>query len=217
MLSDDGKDLLNKVIDQILIKSRYSVFSKETIKSIFVEVSNRNPALYHKVLEIKNPARSKLFKRFVSLIKSKLYKKSAMYVKTDGHISLEERGDFPAFVVQFLKENKVQSIIDLGCGLNPLSFPFDLFDLKSYLAYDLNSAVVNKINDFLKDNRLFGKVKAVQLDFVRHLEELPKSDAALLFKVLDLIEEKGHKLAEKVILQLRVKYLIISFPLKTLS
>ncbi len=208
--------VLSEVFNVLAKRKRYSSFSKETIESVFFDVVRKNPKLYEKVLNVKNLERSKVFKEFVSLIKAKLYKKSVMYVKDKGtHISSLERGSLPDFVIEFLREHKIKRIIDLGCGLNPIYFPFNEIKVNYYFACDLREDIVSAVNDFFLKNQINGE--AVQMDFLAKLDELPKANVAFLFKVLDLIEDKGHKHAEELIVSLAVKHLIVSFPLKTLS
>ncbi len=47
--------------------------------------------------------------------------------------------------------------------------------------------------------------------------KLPKADVCFMFKFLDPLEEKGHKLSEEIIKSLDCKYIVVSFSTKTIS
>lgn len=211
----DKETIFKHVLMNLSNKPRYNAFDEEIIKSIFEELISKNPKLFNKVMQVKNLDRSKYFKQFLSLAKTKLYKKSAMYFRGEKHLSITERQMFPQTVVDFLKEHNVRKVLDLGCGLTPVIFPFDEINIESYLAFDLNKQVVERVNLFFKEKKYNGA--AEQKDFVKYLDDLPETDVVFLFKVLDLIEDKGHKLAETIVKKLKAKYLIVSFPLNTLS
>lgn len=211
----DRETIFKQVLQSLSNKPRYNVFDEEVIGSVFEEVVSKNEILFNKVMQAKNLERSKYFKQFLSLIKTKLYKKSAMYFRGETHLSITERQMFPQTVVDFLKEHNVRKVLDLGCGLTPLIFPFDEINIESYLAFDLNKQVVERVNLFFKEKKYNGV--AEQKDFMKYLDDLPETDVVFLFKVLDLIEDKGHKLAETIVKKLKAKYLIVSFPLRTLS
>lgn len=129
------------------------------------------------------------------------------------HLSTSERLSFYPHLINLFKKLKIKSILDLGCGLNPLA----LADKKiKYFASDINSVELSIISGFFKKNKVDGETFVCDL---RKIEayELPETDITLIFKVLDIIENKGHKLAEKVLLSLKSKYALISFPTKKLS
>jgi 16S rRNA (guanine(1405)-N(7))-methyltransferase len=111
-----------------------------------------------------------------------------------------------------------KSILDLGCGLNPLSYKY--MKIKpAYCAIDISSNITNVVNDFFSKNKIRGKALIMNLREIRTKKlPLPKADVCFMFKLLDSIEiEKGHKLAEQLIKSVSCKWLAISFSTKTLS
>lgn len=110
------------------------------------------------------------------------------------------------------------TILDLGCGINPLSYKY-LKITPRYLAYDVNAVVIGIVDDFFKKKKINGKAGLINLREARKKKlKLPKADICFLFKVLDSVElEKGHKLAEKLIRQIQSKWIAASFSTRTLS
>ncbi len=104
-----------------------------------------------------------------------------------------------------------KSLLDLGCGFNPLSFKFMDLDNVKYYAFDISKPDL----DFLKLHIDFLDTKSVNLLSVK---KLPKTDVCFMFKLLNHIDlSKHHKESEKLLNKVRSKWLIISFPLKTMS
>lgn len=111
-------------------------------------------------------------------------------------------------------------IIDLGCGMNPASvFYMHLgLDTIKYYASELSE----KDCDFLQKyfNAMKIKGKAVPIDLKKpnllsnlEIEEIGvrEADVCFLFKVLDTIEKKGHKLAEELVKTIKAKWIAASF------
>lgn len=129
------------------------------------------------------------------------------------HLSTAERLSFYPNIRALFKELKISSVLDLGCGLNPIALASNKI---KYFASDINSGELAIISNFFKENKIDGETFVCDL---RKIEayELPKTNITLLFKVLDIIENKGHKLAEKIILSLKSKYILASFATRKLS
>ena len=139
--------------------------------------------------------------------------------------STDERvEDYPEIYKKiFAITNKPGSIIDLGCGINPVSFVYmDLPINTEYLAYDINDRDEVFLNEFFSLEKINGKANILDTSKVDNIKSLPNSDLCFMFKFLDPIEKaygKGHKLAEEIIVELRkkVKFIVISFSKLTVS
>ncbi len=144
--------------------------------------------------------------------------------------SLERLGQYAYFYEELFKIIKIpSSIVDIGCGLNPLSLPYTKLNPNdiSYSAYDINEIDLNILKEYFelikKDysgfSYLIGILDAAD---IKSISSLPVADVCFMFKVLDPIEKsfgKGHKLAESIIRTTLEKYdyMVISFSTKTLS
>ena len=110
---------------------------------------------------------------------------------------------------------KPKKILDLACGLNPLSIPYMNLKNIDYTATELSKEDCKLLKDFFKIRKIKGK--AIQQDLTKVKTIKGKYDICFLFKVFDSIETKGHKLAEHLIKIIPSKYIIASFPTKTIS
>jgi len=119
------------------------------------------------------------------------------------------------YKVIFKFTGKPKKILDLASGLNPLSIPYMNLKNINYTATELNQKDCQFLNDFFKIIKIKGKAYSLDLTKVKSIKG--KYDICFLFKVLDSIELKGHKLTEHLIKIIPAKYLIVSFPIKTIS
>ncbi len=111
---------------------------------------------------------------------------------------------------------KPKSILDLGSGINPISYPFLECNPK-YTAIEIDQDDVNFINEYFKIKNIKGTafLKTINKDKIK---ELPKTDITFLFKILDPLEsKKGHKFSEELIKAIKSKYIVASFSTKTVS
>ncbi len=129
------------------------------------------------------------------------------------HASTRERLEFYPELKKLISELGIKSIIDLGCGINPIALSKPGM---KYYAFDINKEELELVKRFFKINHIHGEASFCNL---RNIEscKFPESELCIIFKVFDVIEKKGHKLAEKIIKQVNSRYLLISFSTKTLS
>ncbi len=128
------------------------------------------------------------------------------------HSSTAERLPFYPLIKEKIKELKIKSILDLGCGLNPLALASpEVF----YYASDIKEDELSLIDSFFKKNKINGKT--FTLDLRKLSSPLPKTDLCILFKVIDVVDKKDHALSEKIILAVESKYILVSFSTKKLS
>jgi len=115
---------------------------------------------------------------------------------------------------------KPANIMDLGCGLNPVSFPFMAIYPKHYYCYDINESDTKFLNRFFKMTKMFGVAETKDLSNIENVRKLPKDiDICFMFKLLDTLEKKGHKYSEDVIkiVAEKSKFIVVSFATRTLG
>lgn len=163
--------------------------------------------------------KSKKYKKIIKDIRSMLHKIVGAYIsKKEGlaaHASSRERISFYKRIYSkiFSITGKPKSILDLGCGLNPLSYK--MMDVDAvYYAYDLDERNVEKVKDFFNKNKIKGFVK---LENILEKKDFEKADITFLFKLLDCLDFKGHKNAEALIKKLNTKWTVVSFSTLTLG
>ncbi len=127
------------------------------------------------------------------------------------HASTKERLPYYSELKELIKRIQIHSILDLGCGLNPLA----LADLGvKYYAIDIRSDEVTLLEKFFKEKGIEGQASVGD---IRQMTTFPKTDLCLLLKVVDLLDTDGHKTAEQVLTRIPSKYILVSFSTKTLS
>jgi hypothetical protein len=107
------------------------------------------------------------------------------------------------------------SILDIGSGINPISYPF-MKAKPEYTAVEIDEEEVDFLNEYFKIKNIKGKAIVMNIN-EENLKSLPKVDVCLLFKVVDPLERKNHKFSEILIKAIKAKFLVVSFSTKTVS
>lgn len=190
-----------------------------------------NPKLLTKLKEKrikKETIKKKIQKNIVKDIRAILHRTYGMFITKDyfkkhkikdvdkllkAHKSTKERLPmYPKlYQVLFKITGKPKSILDLGCGFNPLSYKYMNLQRVRYYVYDISSEDLN----FLKKHLPHLKTKVANL-LVEN--KFPKTDVCFMFKLLNHIDlSKHHKESEKLLRKVKSKFIVISFPLITVS
>lgn len=127
------------------------------------------------------------------------------------HSSTKERADFYPELKERIYALKPKSILDLGCGINPLAIAKKGIE---YYAYDINEENLALVQEYFEEKGIVGETGVVDL---REGGAFPDADLCILFKVLDILDEKDHKRSEALLNSIECKHLLISFSTKTLS
>lgn len=113
-------------------------------------------------------------------------------------------------------------IADVGCGLNPFSYlfiPEEILKKCIFYAIDIDAEIVEAVEIFFEEYGIKGT--AEKRDAIDFAEGIKKSrerfDVVMLFRILEIIDEKGHKKSEKLIKDLDAELYIASFSRKTIS
>ncbi len=108
-----------------------------------------------------------------------------------------------------------KTIIDIGSGLNPLTFFWmNLSKNAQYYAFDIDKDQAWFLKSFFN---LF-KVKQVKASLGDALiDDFPKSDITFFLKVIPLLERQEKGVALKILKKQNSKFLVVSFPTKSIS
>ncbi len=228
------KELRN--VDSEIVRSEIVKFLKQSPKTVAFLATNRT---------LKQFERAEDYAVVIKHVRSVLRKSYGMFVvdasqrgnilermrslsDTDAHTEMlrthestkERMAIYPELYEKIFKiTGKPKSILDLGCGMNPFSYPF-LKAHPSYYASDISKEDCNLINSYFKKINITGEAIPIDLreiDKGNILMFFPKTDVCFLFKVLDTIETTGHKLAEKLVNSINSDFIVASFSTKTLS
>lgn len=233
--------LVHEMLLKVKQSRKYSAISNEIIVEEIKKYLNKNPKI------LKN---NRFKKKNVQEIKSSLHRLSGSYQaskknKRESYLeelknnpkniriinkilqtqkSTQERlNDYRYIYKQIFNVTKIpDSVVDLGCGINPISIPYMNLKKLDYYAYDIDESGINFLNKFFqieKNQRLSGKAEILDVKNLDKLSKLPNVDIIFMFKLIDLIDTKKKKLSEPIIKILidKSKFLVISFATKTLT
>ena len=141
-----------------------------------------------------------------------------MKLNTSSNERVEFISELYKFIFDMIPDENINTILDIGCGFNPFSLPY-LFDIapqlniKSYYAFDIDvnlAEIINQYFDLLELPRYAGCIDLIS--------ETPSqiADVVFLFKIIPTIENCKKGRGFEIINSLNAKYIIVSFPTKTL-
>jgi len=200
-------NLEKEIIADIKKKKTLRNLDDEFVKAILIKKN------------IKLPSKGKEYKKLIKEVRAYLHKVYGVFQikgkELEGSTATKERLEIYSYLYKgiFAITGIPKSILDIACGLNPLSYKYlERAGFKgAYYATELTKKDCEFINDYFKENKIKGK--AFQINLLKDFD-YPKADVCFLFKVLDLVE---HKLAEEIIKKVKSNYLVISFATRTIG
>jgi 16S rRNA (guanine(1405)-N(7))-methyltransferase len=133
------------------------------------------------------------------------------------HASTRERLPFLASFYQriFAQLGPVQTVLDLGCGLNPLAIPWmPLAADAVYHAYDVHDDLVQFLGQALPLLGVAGTAR--HCDLTQDVIDRP-ADLALLLKLLPTLERLDRAAGARLLARLNVRHMVVSFPIRSLG
>jgi len=110
---------------------------------------------------------------------------------------------------------KPKSIIDVACGLNPLTIPWmNLEETTQYFAYDIDENTTDFIGKYLKLTGL-GSIALTQDVIVQ--PPVIEADMALLLKTVPCLEQQEKGCSIRLIEALQTKHIVVSFPVRSIG
>jgi hypothetical protein len=217
--------ILTTLIAQIKQKRELQEISDEVVAEQLNKYLQQHPKA-----NLTNP-RSAEYKQALKEIRAKLRRQYGLFrqEKLDAsdslailksHSSTQERFPFypEIYAKIFALTGRPKIILDLGCGVNPLSVEFMHLKQIEYYAYDISEKEVQIINDYFRQQKIRGEAQVLDVSKIDALKILSAADVCFLFKITDILDRgKGHKQTEEVLQAVPAKYVVISFPTKTMS
>ena len=105
-------------------------------------------------------------------------------------------------------------LLDLGCGLNPLSLPWMEIEHAMYVACDVDRRPLEVVRQFLHGVGQPHRVEA------RDLVAAPPddhADVALMLKLVTTLDRQQPAAAARLIQALRARHVVVSFPIRSLG
>lgn len=217
-------DLLNQIINKIALSKGYTNLPRETISRVAHLLVDKYPQrelpkeIKNKLHQIwgafydGNPNFDKILTKFSEIKDNQAEIKHVLTQINQLHSSTGERlAIIPDIYEQIFKICKSsKSITEYGCGLNALSLILSDFEKKyKYIGYDIDQKEVEFLNKVFEELGL-SNFQAKYGDIFT--QELPKSDIALLLKLLPTIEQQQKGISLEILNKLPNKWIVVSFP-----
>ncbi|GIU69339.1 MAG: hypothetical protein KatS3mg002_0575 [Candidatus Woesearchaeota archaeon] len=206
-----------KILKKLSKSENYKKFSKSKehdflIKNLRSELRKVYGAFILKDYEFKNKILKKLkspddFEGHVALLKL--------------HKSTNERLNHYKELYDSILTNvsgKIK-ILDLACGLNPISSIFIRDRIKKYYASDISTEDCEFISQYFNKVKLDGEVFALDLiekESIKKISSIPV-DVCFIFKTLDGLERVERGITEKILDSINAKIIAVTFPTLSLS
>ena len=214
-------------LEKNLSKANLSHFEKNFYFRKTVKAIRKTLHKTHGVFQIKGLSERKLLLKELKERKDKRDLKLHEKLLSTSLSTKERNAFYPTIYKEiFSITSKPRSILDLGSGLNPISFPFMFLKSLQYVATEISEneiAILNEYFELMKDEGLNGKAIPLDLKEKSALEEIGKIssvDLCLMLKLFDstnLSKKKRYIWMENMIKNLKSEWLVVSFPTKTLS
>ncbi len=214
---------ISEIVSLIRAKKELSGIQNSTVLEHLEEYLRKNKFSLEKmnrseirliVKDIRSELRNKVGRFQASTKKRiKLLEKSDIPSLLRTHASTKERIEFYPQLKEIISKLKAKSILDLGCGLNPLALASQ--DVK-YYASDINMKDLEIVESFFHKNKIDGKTFVCDLNKVEGCK-LPEADLCLILKVFDILGKKDYETAKKVLEAINCRHIIASFSTRTLS
>ncbi len=198
---------MQSLIEEIKDKKELRALSPDFVGSIAKKLLEKRKVNLEKKSERKRlikEARSVLHAVYGVFKKSKYAKRNRLLKEIAGIDDIEAH-------------NRIlgpKTILDLGCGLNPLSLPYMKLKEVTYHASELTEEDTKFIQDYIDGMRIKGK--AFQMDLTR-IDKLPSADICFMFKLLDTLETLKWDVTKTILERIDARWIVASFPLKTLG
>ncbi len=190
-------------------------FRSKEFKTIKSKVRSELREIYGVFFEKQNKHRERILKE---LIKNPSIENHVKVLEL--HKSSKERLPFYEEIYSkiFSVTGKPESILDLACGYNPVSYPFMKHN-PSIIAMDISEEDIKFLERYFNSQEIRGKGIALDLTKEESLEEINKikADMCFLFKALDSIETVKRNFSRSLLEKIDCKWIIISFPTKSLG
>lgn len=246
-MSNGKRNLFRSLLKDIKKKKELSSLDNVFVKSIVNTCIKENPKILRKKLNKKSKEYKNLVKEarrrlrivygiyhFDSKRGNQLLNKLKLFLDENVgfmetyyellslHKSTKERlGSYPLVYQKIFRiTGEPKSVLDLGSGLNPLSFTYMGLDELDYTAVELSKKEVAFLNNYFKLMKGFGlKGKAIKMDLLNlnNYKKLKKVDICFMFKVLESLEFIERDITKKILKLIPAKYIVVSFSTRSLS
>ncbi len=212
-----------KALTDILSSKKYADICPDTVRNAFLEQTKR----HSKIKDADKAARAHLHAitgAFISPDELKDAKKAvrewmdgdedAFFRAIKSHSSTRERADIAEglFTRAFSACEKIETILDLACGINPIFL--GKMGYTNVLGLDIHAGCAALINECAE---FFGwKTRARTQDLILNPPE-EETDITLMMKLLSVLETQKAGAAKALLENIKSRYMLVTFPTQTLG
>lgn len=205
----DSTAFIKKVLEKKELQGVSPAFVKELLETRLKKIQGSLSPRDEKIL-LKD-IRAELRQRVGRFQTSRPSKDKTTDALVQAHTSTRERLPHYDVLRRLIDEHTPKSILDIGCGLNPLVLAKPG---QTYYACDINTGEIQLIADHFKKKGIKGEAFVAD---ARTYSDFPSADLCLILKLLDLLDTKGRKNAEALLVRVPCRTMIVSFPTRKLS
>jgi len=109
----------------------------------------------------------------------------------------------------------IQSILDVGCGINPLAIPWMPISTNvKYMGIDIFSQMINFLNHFMKHIAIQGEINCGD---ILEVDTLKPAQIVFALKMLPLLEKVEKGITQQWLDSLPAENLLVSYPIASLG
>ncbi len=212
------QELINKIKKKYELRGLPDSLVEETVKNYFLKKNIQNPKSEKEEKIIIKAVRSELRKYAGQYASKSNIKKRKELINTDDvnsilyhHSSTRERIQDYNLIKKIISVLNPKSILDLGCGINPIALAKQGV---RYHAYDINDKDLEVVRDFFNKNNIQGDIHHKD---IRKEATFPEVDLCIIFKVLDILGDKKYEITKDLLQKINAKSFLISFATRTLT
>ncbi len=110
---------------------------------------------------------------------------------------------------------QIQTVLDLACGLNPLSIPWmPLAANVEYYAYDIYQDMIDFLNEFMTLSNITGQAELCDV-----IQSCPprQADLAFILKAIPCLEQVDKSAGRRLLDTIKADHILLSFPVHSLT
>jgi 16S rRNA (guanine(1405)-N(7))-methyltransferase len=217
---------LDELVEAIRKSSKYASVSEDLIRRVGADELAKRRSLKAAIKETKNALHqvAGLYRNSGDLgvihLSSGLHRHDAVMQQ---HTSSRERLPIldTFYTTIFADIQPIHSVLDIGCGLNPLAIPFmPLAPNARYVALDVYDDLIALLNGAFESMNINATARVA--DVITEIEN-PESilresfDVVLLLKTIPCLEQIDKGIGKKLLDTINAKHIVVSFPTRSVG
>jgi 16S rRNA (guanine(1405)-N(7))-methyltransferase len=232
MLRSDNRSELERLVDEVLASAKYRDICPDLVRNVATQELNKRHSHKEALKSTKNKLHQvsgayldghEQYARWLNQFQQAVLSGDRAILQQlclnimSHHASTRERLPIidQFYAVCMADWAPIQSVLDIACGLNPLSIPWmPLAANASYYAYDIHQQMLDFLAQCMVMLGVRGEAEAI--DVVQNCPS-QEVDVALVLKTLPCLEQIDKQAGYSILRAIRARYMIVSFPIHSLG